>query len=118
MKPTKYTLKDAHTIDLGSKVIRKYPTPTKNFDIGHMSVDGRHPKNPSSFIFESECSFVMYILSGSGTVYAGSEKFKVKSKDVVFVPARNNFAVEGKFDYITFDAPAFFAEQSSEVTAK
>jgi len=118
MKPTKYTLEDTRTIDLGTKVIHKYPTPTKDFDIGYMSVDGRHPQNLNGFILESEYSFVMYILLGSGTVYAGSERFNVKAKDVVLVPAKNKFAVEGKLEYITFGVPAFVAEQSSEVIEK
>lgn len=115
MEPTKYTAKDALRIDLGTKLIYKYPTPTKLFDIGRMVVRGRHPQDPSKFAFESECNFIMYITMGSGKVIAGEHEFDLAVGDVVFVPAKSKFAVEGDLEYITFDAPAFFPEQSSEI---
>jgi len=115
MEPKKYSINDVNKIDLGTKVIYKYPTPTKDFDIGHMVVNGRHPIDPATFIVENDCSFVMYVLSGNGKVYAGEQVFEVIAKDVVFVPAKNNFAVEGQLEYITFDSPAFYPEQSTEV---
>lgn len=115
MKPVKYTKQDAEKIDLGEKVIFKYPTPTKDFDIGRMVVNGRHPTAPNTFIVEEVCSFVMYVLSGSGVAYVGSKKFELASQDVIFVPKKTRFAVEGNFEYITFDSPAFYMEQSTEV---
>lgn len=115
MKPIKYTADQTNKIDLGTKIIYKYPTPTKLFDIGRMVVNGRHPQADNAFIIEHECSFVMYILRGSGRVHAGEETFVVEPEDVVFVPANNKFAVEGNMAYITFDAPAFYPEQSEEV---
>lgn len=116
MKAVKYSRSDTTKIDLGTKVIYKYPSPTTQFDVGRMVVNGRHPLDPAAFAFESDCSFVMYILSGSGTVYAGPDTFAVTAEDVVFVPARTNFAVEGKLSYLTFDSPSFYSEQSSEIT--
>jgi len=115
MQPAKYTASDTRLIDLGTKVIYKYPTPTKDFDVGRMVVDGRHPAKPGSFIIEEACSFVMYVMHGRGTVYAGDQIFKVGPEDVVFVPKQHKFAVEGQFEYITFDAPAFYPEQTKEV---
>ena len=50
MKPIKYTFKQANKIDLGTKAIYKYSTPTKLFDIAKMVVNGRHPKKEGSFI--------------------------------------------------------------------
>src|SRR5665213_2200243 len=108
MKPTKYSYSDTDKIDLGNKVIYKYPTPTKDFDVGIMVVDGRHPVNEGSFIIEKACSFVMYILKGSGKVYAGEDIFAVVEKDVVFVPSNHKFAIEGKLEYVTFDSPAYY----------
>ena len=116
MKPTKYTSDQTNKIDLGTKVIYKYPTPTKLFDVGRMVVKGRHPEDSDTFIIEHECSFVMYILKGEGCVYVGNEIFEVVAEDVIFVPASNKFAVEGNMEYVTFDAPAFYPEQSEEVT--
>jgi mannose-6-phosphate isomerase-like protein (cupin superfamily) len=115
MQPVKYSARDTVKIDLETKVIFKYPTPTKDFDVGYMILKGRHPKSPNAFIFENECSFVIYVLSGTGKIYAGDNTFEVVPKDVVFVPAKNNFAAEGDFEYVTFDSPAFLPEQSSEV---
>ena len=118
MKPKKYSASDTNKIDLGTKVIYKYPTPTKDMDISRMVVKGRHPWEKDRFILEHECSFVIYVINGGGLIFAGDEKFDVKVGDVVFVPKENKFAVEGNLEYITFDVPAFYPEQSEEVTIK
>ncbi|MDP3964987.1 MAG: cupin domain-containing protein [bacterium] len=115
MKPTKYSFLATDKIDLGTKIIYKYPTPTKALDIGKMIVNGRHPKGKNSFVVENECTFVMYVTKGKGIVYAGSETFQVGVGDVIFVPKKNPFAVEGTLEYITVDTPAFSLEQSQEV---
>ena len=115
MKPVKYSVSDAKKIDLGTKQIFKYPTPTKEMDIGRMVVRGRHPEDPKKFMIGHEVSFVIYVLKGSGKIYAGEETFDLKAGDVVFVPKENKYAVEGDMEYITFDSPAFFPEQSEEI---
>jgi len=115
MKPKKYSFSDTNKIDLGTKVIYKYPTPTKKMDIAKMVVNGRHPEDKNTFLVEHECQFVIYVTKGSGIIYAGDEKFKVGVGDVVFVPTENKFAAEGKMEYITVDNPAFFLEQSEEI---
>jgi mannose-6-phosphate isomerase-like protein (cupin superfamily) len=115
MKPAKYSIEQTNTIDLGTKVIYKYPTPTKRFDVGRMVVNGRHPEDADAFLIEHVCSFVMYVTKGSGRVFAGDDTFDVESDDVVFVPAEHRFAVMGKLEFITFDSPAFYPEQSEEV---
>jgi mannose-6-phosphate isomerase-like protein (cupin superfamily) len=115
MKPTKYSKKDITKIDLGTKTILKYPTSTKLMDVAKMVVRGRHPQKENAFINEKECNFIMYITSGKGTVYAGDEVFEVTEEDVVIVPKGNDFAVEGELEYITFDTPAFYLEQATEI---
>jgi mannose-6-phosphate isomerase-like protein (cupin superfamily) len=116
MQPIKYSFSETRKIDQETKVIYKYPTPTRQFDIGRMVVKGRHPKDPKTFIIEGDCSFVMHITKGTGRVFAGDEIFDVVEEDVVVVPARHKFAVEGDMEYITFDSPAFYPEQSKEIT--
>lgn len=118
MKPRKYSFNQAKKIDLGEKIIYKYLTPTKQFDIAKMVVKGRHPKDKQKFILEHKCQFVIYITRGKGKIYAGNEIFKTTIGDVVFVPTENKFAVEGDIEYITVDVPAFFPEQSEEITVK
>lgn len=115
MKAQKYTFKDTNKIDLGTKVIYKYPTPTKEFDIAKMVVKGRHPQEQNKFILEHKCQFVTCITKGAGKIYAGNDVFEVAEGDVVFVPTDNKFAAEGDMEYITVDVPAFFMEQSEEV---
>ena len=114
MKPVKYSDSDASDTDLGTKIIHKYPTPTKDYDIARMEVRGRFPKN--GYIFNNVCDFFIYVLVGTGTVYAGDETFQVEPKDVVFVPAKNKYAVDGAFEYITVDVPEWNADQAEEVT--
>jgi mannose-6-phosphate isomerase-like protein (cupin superfamily) len=118
MKPQKFTAKQAKKIDLGTKLIYKYPTPTKEMDIARMVVKGRHPKGKNKYILEHECSFVIYVIKGKGQVFAGDELFRVKVGDVVFVPKENKFAVKGEMEYITVDVPAFYLEQSEEITVR
>jgi mannose-6-phosphate isomerase-like protein (cupin superfamily) len=115
MKSVKYSSNEAKKIDLGTKVIYKYPTPTKDMDIGLMVVKGRHPKDEKTFILETGCQFVMYVTKGGGIVYSGEEKYEVKVGDVVFVPTNNKFAAEGDMEYVTVDCPAFYTEQSKEI---
>ena len=115
MKPTKYSPSDTTKIDLGTKTIFKYPTPTKSMDIARMVVNGRNPVDKDTFLIEHECQFVIYVIKGSGKIYAGDEVFEVGVGDVVFVPTDNRFAAEGSMEYITVDNPAFFLEQSEEV---
>lgn len=118
MKAVKYSFGDTNKIDLGTKVIFKYPTPTKEFDIAKMVVKGRNPVGNNRFILEHQCQFVLYVIKGTGKIYAGEDIFKVKLGDVVFVPIGNKFAVEGEMEYITIDVPAFFLEQSEEIEVK
>ncbi len=54
VKPTKYTSKDTNKIDLGTKVIYKYPTPTNIMDIARMVVNGRHPREKNKFLLEHD----------------------------------------------------------------
>ncbi|MHB1865229.1 MAG: cupin domain-containing protein [Candidatus Saccharimonadales bacterium] len=113
MKPVKYSLSDTNKIDLGTKVIHKYPTPTPKYDIGHMEVKGRFPLN-SKFNLNTICDFIIYVTKNTGVIFAGSETFSVEVGDVVFIPKNNKYAVEGNFEYITIDVPAFSPEQSAE----
>lgn len=115
MNPAKYSFKDTKKIDLGTKVIYKYPTPTKSIDIGIMIVKGRHPEDKNTFILETVCQFIMYIQIGKGIVYVGKEIFNVIKGDVIFIPNNQLFAVEGNLQYITVDVPAFYREQSKEI---
>ena len=115
MKPVKYSFKDINKIDLGTKVIFKYPTPMKIMDIARMVVRGRHPQGETKFLLEHDCNFVIYVIKGKGIIYAGDEVYKVKVNDVVFVPKENKFAAEGEMEYITVDSPAFNMEQSEEI---
>ncbi|RJR15663.1 hypothetical protein C4579_01765 [Candidatus Microgenomates bacterium] len=114
MKAKKYSPKDTNKIDLGTKVIYKYPIPTKLFDIGHMVVKGRHPEN-NKYVLEQDCDFVIYVIKGFGKIHAGEDIFDVTVDDVVFVPKGNKFAAEGVMEYITVDIPAYYKEQSEEI---
>jgi mannose-6-phosphate isomerase-like protein (cupin superfamily) len=56
---------------------------------------------------------MIYVIKGSGKIYVGDSIFQVTAGDVVDVPPGNKFACAGKdFEYITFDVPAFYPEQS------
>lgn len=118
MKAVKYGHRDTKKINLGTKHIYKYPIPTKKFDIARMVVNGRHPQKENHFILEHGCQFVMYVIKGKGKYHVGDEIFNVKKGDVVFVPTNTKFAVAGKLEYITFDVPAFYPEQSEEIEIK
>jgi len=115
MKPQKYSAKDITRVDLGSKVIHKYPTPTKRYDIARMVVKGRFPKD-NQYTYNSVCDFFIFVLEGTGKVYAGDEIFEVKPQDIVFVPKKNKYAVDGYFSYVTIDVPAFYDDQAQIVS--
>lgn len=75
-------------------------------------------KTKKSYILEHECSFVIYVIEGTGKVFVEDNLLKVKAGDCVLVPKENKFAVEGKLEYVTVDTPAFYVEQSEEITVK
>ncbi len=119
MKPVKYSSDKTTVINLGTKVIYKFPTQTKLFDLSRMVVNGRHPENPKEFILESDCHFMIYVIKGNGKIYAGDNIFQVVAGDVIDVPPANKFAVEGKgLEYMTIDVPAFYPEQSEIIMGK
>ena len=104
MKPRKFTFEDTKKIDLGTKVIYKYPALSRLLELSHMVVNGRHPENKNEVIIEHDCQFIIYVTKGNGKIYAGGEVFEVKVGDTVYIPAENKFAAEGKdFEYLTVD---------------
>ena len=116
MKPQKFTFKDTKRVDLGTKVIYKYPSLSRLLELNYMVVNGRHPENKNEYIIEHDCQFIIYVTKGNGKIYAGDEMFDVKVGDTVYVPTENKFAVEGKgLEYITTETPAWYPEQAEVV---
>jgi len=113
MKPVKINKSEANVINLGTKKIHEYPLPTKLMSVAYMKVTGRHPQK--GFLYESDCAFCLYVTKGKGKIYADDEIFKVEIGDVVYVPTKTKFACEGDMEYVTFDSPGFYPEQSKEV---
>lgn len=113
MKPTKYSSSDTNKIDLGTKIIYKYPTPTKELDFSMMLIKGRHPE--TGFLLEHDCQFFIYVTKGQGKVVTDSDTIEVTVGDIVFVPKETKFAMEGDFEYLTAGTPAFYPEQAEEV---
>lgn len=115
MKAVKISKKESKLVNLGTKKIYKFILPTKLYGIAKMVVHGRHPENPQKVVMEKDCSFVMYVVKGSGKYFINEEEFNVKADDVVYVPSGSTFACEGDFEYITVDVPAYYPEQSEEL---
>ena len=117
MKPQKFTFDDAKKVDLGTKVIYKYPSLSKLIEVNYMVVNGRHPEKENEFIIDHDCHFIIYITKGKGRIYAGDEIFDVKIGDTVCVPPENKFAAEGKdFEYLTTESPGWYPEQMGVVS--
>lgn len=113
MKPIKYTPSDTNKIDLGTKIIYKYPTSIKELDFSRMVITGRNPV--TGFLLEHDCQFFIYVTKGQGKVITNDEVIEVTVGDVVFVPKETKFAMEGDFEYVTAGTPAFYPEQAEEV---
>lgn len=111
--------KQAKKVDLGNKFIFKYTSPSKDLEINHMIINGRHPENPDHFIWETECHFMIFVVKGEGTVYTDDKIFKVKKGDCVDFPPKTKFAIKGRnFEYLTVDTPAWFPSQAKIVDRK
>ena len=115
MNIIKYSIKDAKKIDLGTKQIYSYPLSTRLMSVAYMKISGRHPEKENEWLFEHDCQFVIYVTKGKGKVYVGKKTIVVTVSDVVFIPTETPFAVEGNFEYVTFDTPGFYPEQSEIV---
>lgn len=113
MKAVKISKNDADLTDLGTKKILAYPLPTKLMSVAYMTVSGRHPKK--GFLLEGDCAFCLYVTKGHGKIYAGEEIFEVAVGDVMYLPVNTKFACEGNMEYVTFDSPGFYPEQSQEI---
>lgn len=106
---------DATFVDLGTKFITKYTSEDKSLEINHMKIHGRHPENPEHFVYEEQVHFMLYVVSGTGTVWCDSECYEVSVGDVVDVPAKTKFAVDSTdetFEYFALQSPAWSPEQA------
>lgn len=113
MKSVKILKKEAKLIDLGTKKILSYPLPTKLMSVAYMTISGKHPEK--GYLYEHDCAFCLYVAKGNGKIYADRNVFDVSVGDVVYVPIKTKFACEGNMEYVTFDSPAFYPEQSEEI---
>lgn len=103
----------AKKVDLGTKVIFKYTSTDKNLEVNHMKISGRHPENPAHFVYEDTVHFMLYVLKGTGKVYCEDEIYEVEIGDVVDVPAKTRFAVDGKeLEYLAVQTPAWTPKQA------
>lgn len=117
MKPQKFTFEDTKKVDLGTKVIYKYPAPSRLFGLSYVTINGRSPENKNEYTIEHKCQFIIYVTKGSGKIYAGDEVFDVKVGDAVYVPTENKFAVEGKdLEYVEIQTPAWYPEQAEIIS--
>ncbi len=117
MKPQKFTFKDTKKVDLGTKVIYKYPSLSRLLELNYMVVNGRHPENKNEYVIDHDCHFIIYVTKGDGKIYAGDEVFNVKVGDTVCVPPENKFAAEGMgLEYVTTESPAWYPEQIEVVS--
>ena len=96
MKPIKYSSDKASIINLGTKIIYKFPAQTKLFELSRMVVSGRHPENPKEFILESDCHFMIYVTKGSGKIYAGDDIFQVVAGMLLMFPRATSLRVKEK----------------------
>lgn len=113
MKSTLIRKSDASIVDLGTKVIRKYTAPDKLLEVNRMTLSGRNPENANHFIFETKVHFMVYVVRGKGKLYCDDDVFEVQEEDVVDILPNTRFAAEGTdFEYLTIEAPAWFAEQA------
>lgn len=116
MRPIIIRKSDTDIVDLKTKVIRKYSTGDKSYEVNVMNLNGRYPENPNHFIFETECKFMLYVTKGHGKIYLDEQIIEVEEGDAIEVPTNTKFASEGyNFEYLTVDIPAWFPEQASIV---
>lgn len=106
---------NAKKVDLGTKVITKYTSQDKKLEANHVKISGRHPEEKDQFIYETDCHFLVYVINGSGTIFCDDDKFEVTQGDVVDVPPKTKYAVEGDLEYLALDTPAWYPEQAAIV---
>jgi mannose-6-phosphate isomerase-like protein (cupin superfamily) len=114
MKPLHLKQTEAKLIKFGAKQIFAYPLETKLMSVAYMKIEGRHP-NGDKYLFERDCQFVIFITKGSAKVFINNSIYNVEVGDVLYVPSQTRFAVEGNVEYVTFDTPGYYPEQSEEV---
>ena len=108
----------AKIVDLGTKLIIKYTSEDRELEVNHMKISGRHPEVVGQFVYENEVHFMLYVTKGSGKVHCNKDVFEVQVGDVVDVPPKVRFAVEGEgFEYLALQTPAWSPGQAYIVVA-
>jgi mannose-6-phosphate isomerase-like protein (cupin superfamily) len=116
MKSPKYSRSDAFEIHPDDKsAIYEYPNLSNALRMSVMEVRGRRPGTDGKAYLETDCTFMIYVLRGSGQIWIDGEEYKVNEDDVVTVLGGKRWYIEGNLDYLTASTPAFYPEQSTEV---
>jgi mannose-6-phosphate isomerase-like protein (cupin superfamily) len=85
--------KDAKSVELGTKMIRKYTSMNRDLEVNHMKISGRHPANKNHFLYETACHLMLFILSGSGHFICEQEEFILRKGDVLEILPKTKFAI-------------------------
>src|SRR4051812_6584923 len=91
---------EANELNFASVRIEEYPRLTEKLGFARFSVDGRRPSEPGKAYLETDCTFSLFVLSGSAKMRVEHESFPLKEGDLVTVTAGTPWSLEGKIEYV------------------
>lgn len=113
-KITPYTLKYAKEYDIPGGYCYLYPdSPTGRLSCALVEQTGRYPEK--GFKQNEICTEAFYVIEGKLKVTIGKKTFIMKANDVVYIPPRTPYAVEGKGKSFVFIEPKWDSAQNTAV---
>ena len=108
-----YPKDKAHIVEKHGVSMRLYNT--KEECSGASVVYQQTDKGHAQEFYHTKCTFVYYIIDGSGTWIIDEEEFPVESGDVVVVTPGKKFYYKGNLKQICITTPAWEAEGEQHV---
>jgi mannose-6-phosphate isomerase-like protein (cupin superfamily) len=116
-KVTKATKADAAVIEPDATLrILEYPRLSKSLGFAHFEIDGRRPEGVGQAYIERDCTFVLYVLRGSGVMTVDGQEFELGPEDLVTVLPGTSWSLQGSLAYVVATTPPFYPEQVETIT--
>lgn len=91
----------------------EYPTEGEDINGAVIELTGRYPD--VGMVVNEQCSELVYIISGSGSVFLGEKETEVSQGDVLRIPPQEKYSWDGTMTLFIASAPAWYPGQYRHV---
>lgn len=99
-----------------SKMVHEYNTAKQQLqavDVAYTKVKGAYPSGDKRYAANDVCTMNYYILSGTATLVTElGASYSLEPRDVLQLPPKTWYRIEGEFEALMVCSPAWYKEQS------